>query len=99
MCGDNLLLAFIIPYFFYVYKLVVYFVKNLTHSVSYTLHIHKHCEILNQLRETAEKQKKEISQLRPGNSAKFLPIEIYNGEKVAVHHRTTPIKPKQMQLK
>ena len=59
MCGDNLLLAFIIPYFFYVYKLVVYFVKNLTHSVSYTLHIHKHCEILNQLRETAEKQKKK----------------------------------------
>ena len=41
-------------------------------------------EILNQndmLRETVTKQKKEISQLRSRNSAKFLPIEIYNDEK------------------
>lgn len=41
-------------------------------------------EILNQndlLRETITKQKKEISQLRSRNSAKFLPIEIYNDEK------------------
>ena len=41
-------------------------------------------EILNQndmLRETVTKQKKEILQLRSRNSAKFLPIEIYNDEK------------------
>ena len=41
-------------------------------------------KILNQndlLRETITKQKKEISQLRSRNSAKFLPIEIYNDEK------------------